>query len=377
MNIAQKNKNVKIMLSGGGTGGSVTPLLAMVDLLKREQGSKSIKRLLEPEFLWIGTKDGPERQLVESSGIRFMSIPAGKLRRYLSLQNVLDFFQIYLGFWQSFFIILKEKPNLIISAGSFVSAPLAWAAWVLRVPVLIHQLDARPGLANKLMAPFAKTISVTFKKSLADYGKKAVLTGNPIRKEFIENKISKREAVQKIGMRTDKPILLVMGGGTGAGAINDLILENIDKLTRVCQILHITGKNKSSKKMAEAMEKNPGYKFFEFLDAFGLIKVFASADIIISRAGMGTLTELSYVAKPTILIPMPDSHQEENAEIFFKEEAAIVLNQKGLNGDILLKNIKKILKDENLRNKLKNNIKKVIKTECENKIIDVINMAIK
>ncbi|MEA1963288.1 MAG: UDP-N-acetylglucosamine--N-acetylmuramyl-(pentapeptide) pyrophosphoryl-undecaprenol N-acetylglucosamine transferase, partial [Patescibacteria group bacterium] len=344
MNISQ-NKNVKIILSGGGTGGSVTPLLAMVDLLRSGQGSKSLERLLEPEFLWIGTKDGPERQLVESSGIRFMSIPSGKLRRYLSLQNVLDFFQICLGFWQSFFIVLKEKPNLIISAGSFVSAPLAWAAWILRAPVLIHQLDARPGLANKLMAPFAKTILVTFKKSLADYGKKAILTGNPIRKEFIENKIGKREAAQKIGMRTDKPIALVIGGGTGAGAINALILKNIGSLTKVCQILHITGKGKSSKKMEEAMEKNPGYKFFEFLDAFGLIKVFAAADIIISRAGMGTLTELSYAAKPTILIPMPDSHQEENAEIFFKEEAAIVLSQKELDGGILLSNIKKILKD--------------------------------
>ena len=371
MNIAQKNKNVKIVLSGGGTGGSVTPLLAMVDLL-REQGFKDSKILQKPEFLWIGTKDGPEKQLVESSGIRFMSIPAGKLRRYLSLQNVLDFFQIYLAFWQSFFIILREKPNLIISAGSFVSAPLAWAAWILRAPVLIHQLDARPGLANKLMAPFAKTISVTFKKSLADYGKKAVLTGNPIRKEFIENKISKREAVQKIGMRTDKPILLVIGGGTGARAINDLILENINGLTKICQILHITGKGKSNSKMEEAMEKNPGYKFFEFLDAFGLIKVFAAADIIISRAGMGTLTELSYIAKPTILIPMPNSHQEENAEIFSKEEAAVVLGQKELNGEILLNNIKKILKDDELRNKLKNNIKKVINTECEEEILNII-----
>ena len=364
MNLSQNNKNVKIMLSGGGTGGSVTPLLAMVDLLKREE--------TEYEFFWVGTKDGPEKQLVESSGIRFMSIPAGKLRRYLSLKNILDFFNIYLGFWQSCFILLKERPNLVISAGSFVSVPLVWAAWAMHAPVLIHQLDARQGLANKLMAPFAKKVSVTFKKSLADYGKKAVLTGNPIRKEFIENKISKREAAQKIGMRTDKPILLVMGGGTGAGAINDLIIDNISILTKVCQVLHITGKNKSNKKMTEAMESNPGYKFFEFLDAFGIIKVFAAADIIISRAGMGTLTELSYIAKPTILIPMPNSHQEENAEIFVKEEAAIVLNQEELNGEILLKNIKKILKDENLRNKLRNNIKKVINTECGKDVLMVI-----
>ncbi|MCK4539590.1 undecaprenyldiphospho-muramoylpentapeptide beta-N-acetylglucosaminyltransferase [Candidatus Parcubacteria bacterium] len=362
------NKKVKIILSGGGTGGSVTPLLAMVDLLKRGK----FERHTEIEFLWIGTKDGQERQLVNSSGIRFMSIPAGKLRRYLSLQNFLDFFQIYLGFWQSCYIILKEKPNLIISAGSFVSVPLAWAAWFLRVPVLIHQLDARPGLANKLMAPFAKTISVIFKKSLADFGKKAVLTGNLIRKEFIENKISKREAAQKIGMRTDKPILLVIGGGTGAGAINDFILENISSLTKFCQILHITGKGKSNKKMEEIMEKNSGYKFFEFLDAFGLIKAFAAADIIISRAGMGTLTELSYIAKPAIIIPMPNSHQEENAEIFSKEEAAVVLNQKELDGEVLLNNIKKILKDEELRNKLKNNIKKIINTECGDEIFNIV-----
>lgn len=359
---------IKIILTGGGTGGSTTPLLAMREILGNIQYS-----MPNIQYLWLGTKTGPEKQLVVSAGIKFIPIISGKLRRYWSWQNVVDIFKIKIAFWQSFFILLKEKPNLIVSAGSFVSVPVVWAAWVLRIPILIQQLDVRPGLANKLMAPFAKKILVTFEKSLLDYGAKAVLVGNPIRKEFTSVKISKREAMQKIGLRDNKPVVLVMGGGTGASAINELVIKNIDNLTKVCQILHITGKGKAGLLMMRAMETNIYYKYFEFLDVFGLIKTYAAADIIITRAGIGSLTELSYIAKPTIIIPMPDSHQEENSAVFEKAEATIVLNQKELTGEILINNIKTILNDEILRNRLKNNIRGVIKTDCEEMIVEIVN----
>ncbi|HAM88980.1 MAG: UDP-diphospho-muramoylpentapeptide beta-N- acetylglucosaminyltransferase [Candidatus Falkowbacteria bacterium GW2011_GWC2_38_22] len=358
----------KIILTGGGTGGSVTPLLAISEILGNIQYS-----IFNIQYLWIGTKTGIERQMAESAGIEYRAIFSGKLRRYWSWQNVVDIFKIKIAFFQSLFILINEKPDLIISAGSFVSVPLVWAAWILRIPVLIQQLDVRPGLANKLMAPFAKKVMVTFEKSLTDYGDKAVLVGNPIRKEFTSVKISKREAMQKIGLRDNKPVVLVMGGGTGAGAINELVIKSIDSLTKVCQILHITGKGKAGLPMMRAMETNIYYKYFEFLDVFGLIKNYSAADIIISRAGIGSLTELSYVAKPTIIIPMPDSHQEDNSAVFAKADAAIVLNQNELTGEILLNNIKMILNDEILRNRLKNNIKTVIKTDCEEKIVEIIS----
>lgn len=361
------NNNIKkIILSGGGTGGSVTPLLAIAEIIKSKDGYANT------EFFWLGTKTGPERELVQSSGIAFKAICSGKWRRYWSPANFADIFRIKIAFFQALYIIIRQKPALILSAGSFASVPVVWAAWLARVPVLIFQLDVRPGLANRLMAPFAKKVLTVFEKSLADYGAKALLLGNPVRKEFKQVKISKREAMQKIGLRQTSPVVLVIGGGTGASAINNLIIENLDELTKFCQILHITGKGKASFAMARAMEYNISYKYFEFLDAFGVIKTFAAADVIISRAGMGVLTELCFIGKPAILIPMPNSHQEENAAVFQKAQAALVMNQDEISGADLIKNIKLILSDEALRKRLKNNIKAVINTECEEKIFEAI-----
>ncbi|MBU4014724.1 glycosyltransferase, partial [Patescibacteria group bacterium] len=167
-------KNIKkILLTGGGTGGSVAPLLAISDVGCRMSDVGKFK------FTWIGTRNGVEKQMVQKENIKFISIASGKFRRYFSIKNFIDLFKIIFAFFQSLAILIKEKPALVMSAGSFVSVPVVWAAWLLRVPVLIHQQDVRHGLANKLMAPFANVITVTFEKSLADYGKKAVWTGNP------------------------------------------------------------------------------------------------------------------------------------------------------------------------------------------------------
>ena len=165
-------KPYKILLTGGGTGGSVAPLLAIAESLTMQ------------DFLWLGTKSGPERKMVEEAGIKFKAISGGKLRRYFSFKNLGDIFKIKLGFFQSLFIMLKWRPNLVMSAGSFISVPVVYAAWLLRVPALIHQQDVKAGLANKLMAPFSKVITVAFEKSLADYGKKAIWIGNPVRQSL-------------------------------------------------------------------------------------------------------------------------------------------------------------------------------------------------
>lgn len=219
------NKKIKILFSGGGSGGPVTPLLAVLETM-REQN------LGELDFLWLGTSNGPEKEMVERENISFRIISGGKLRRYFTYKNFIDLFFIAKGFFESIFIIKKFKPSLVMSAGAFVSVPVVWAAYFFRIPIIIHQQDARPGLANKLMAPFATAITVTFEKSLRDYGKKAVWVGNPIRQDFTKLKLSKREASQKFGLRTAKPILAVMGGGTGAVAINDLVLQSATELCK-------------------------------------------------------------------------------------------------------------------------------------------------
>ena len=262
----------------------------------------------------------------------------------------------------------------MITAGSFVSVPAVWAAWLSRVPILVHQQDARPGLANKLMAPFARVVTVTFEESLKEFGKKAVWTGNPARRSLeIKNQKS------KIKNQGDLPVVLVVGGGTGARAINELARKSLDELTKFCRIIHITGKNKN-----KGASLNPpaggggkgGYISFEFLNINQMAEAYAAADIVVSRAGMGVLTELSYLGKPAILIPMPDSHQEDNAEIFKKKNAAIVLNQKELAAGQFVGEIKKLLEDKSLREKLGENIGKIIKKGAGERIGEIIKQAI-
>ncbi len=371
----QKNTK-KILLTGGGTGGSVVPLLAVAEeLCKPPSGFRATG------WLWLGTKKGFEKQMVENAGIKFKPIFSGKFRRYFSLRNFIDPFLIIFGFAQSFFIILKWRPDLVMSAGSFVSVPVVWAAWLLRIPVLIHQQDVRPGLANKLMAPFAKIITVTFEKSLADYGEKAVWTGNPVRSKKLKVTCLRLPAqtgrqgskkLEEFGFKNDLPVVLVIGGGTGAMAINKLIGQSLDKLTKFCQIIHITGKNKKT----NTQHPTPNTQTYEFLNARQMAEAYSASDIVVSRCGMGVLTELSYLSKPAILIPIPDSHQEENAKIFKEKNAAIVLDQKKLTGEILIDNIKKLINDKELRDEISNNIGRVIKRGANERIIKIIRQLV-
>ena len=356
-------KNIKILLTGGGTAGPVTPLLALVESIRNNpELNKNI------QFLWIGTEKGIEIEMVKNENLEFKSIKSGKLRRYFSFKNLVDPLYIIIGIIESFFIIKKWKPCIVVTAGGFVSVPVVWAAWLMRVPVLIHQQDARPGLANKLMAPFARVITVTFEKSLKDYGKKAVWTGNPARSSIMDYKLDRRVVLQKLGLHDRLPVTLVLGGGTGAEAVNNLVKESLDELTKFTQVIHICGKGKEIK--TEINIKN--YRQFDFLYIKGMAKVFMAAQIVLSRAGMGVLTELSYLRKPAILIPIPDSHQEENAQIFKDNEAALVLDQNKLDKEKFIKNIKNLLQSSELRSAYSKNISGILKRGANEKIINII-----
>lgn len=359
-----KSKKYKILLTGGGTGGSVSPLLAIVEELNHPnspyQGGG-----VQFEFLWVGTKNGLEREMVEKERIKFIAIVGGKWRRYFSWQNFFDIFKIKLAFWQSLFILLKSRPDLIISAGSFVSAPVVWAAWLLGIKILIHQQDVRPGLANKLMAPFAKIVTVAFEKSLLDYGKKAVWIGNPIKHSFkfpISN-------FKFPNINKNLPVVLILGGGTGAEAINNLIWQSLDKLTEFCQVIHLTGRNKVNTNY-NLQIKN--YIKYEFLNTKQMAEVYSLANIVVSRCGLGVLSELSYLGKSTILIPLPDSHQEDNADIFIKSQAAIILKQKELTSEKLINEIKKLIQDKNLQKILSQNIKNVMRQGANEAMVKII-----
>lgn len=360
--VSSKIKYKKIMMSGGGTGGSVAPLVAVWEELKNDNNFS---------FVWVGTKEGVEKEMLKNTGIKFLAISSGKLRRYWSWQNLLDIFLINIGFWQALPMLMKEKPNVIITAGSFVSVPLVWAGWLLRIPVLVHQQDAVPGLANKLMAPMAQKKTVALEKSLSDYGKRAEWIGNPIRKELVEVKVSRQEALTKLGLTASQPVLLVLGGGTGALPINELIKNNLPELLKFCQLVHITGQGKS---IISTTDSN--YHSFEFLDTFGLIKVFAAADVVISRCGMNVLTELSYLGKPSILIPIPDSHQEANAKIFAEKNAAVVLAQDKISNQEFVARIKNLINDKNTQNELSANIQTVIKKGANERLVEIVRKII-
>jgi len=336
--------------------GSVSPLIAIYEEIKKNQPAA--------EFLWLATRDGPEDKLISSYQIPIKKIFSGKLRRYFSFKNFLDPFFIFFGFWQALFIILKFKPQAVLSAGGFVSVPVVWAAWLLRRPSLIHQQDIRPGLANRLMAPFANIITVTFAKSLKDFPvKKTHLVGNPVRLDILTG--NKEAGYKFFGFDSNLPTILIIGGGTGAVNLNNLVLESLNDLVEFTQVIHLTGG-----RMAKEA-KHQRYRSYEFLTQ-ELKNAYAIADLVVARSGLSTLTELAALGKPAIIIPMSGSHQEDNAVEFFRNNAVIILEEKKLSAQNFSQAIKELLFDQAELANLSRNIAKLMPAEAAQKILDMI-----
>jgi len=370
---------MKVLFTGGGTIGSVSPLLAVLERLtlspKPFTREISVKgRDKQYEFLWVGTRYGTEKELVASYKIPYKAIFSGKLDRYFSWQNFVSPVFIILGFFQSLSIILKARPQIILSAGSFVSVPIVFVAWILRIPILIHQQDVRPGFANKLMSPFARCITVTFEKSLADFPKgKVVWTGNPMREEVLKG--DEKRAKKFFDLQEDLPTLLIFGGGTGALRINELIVKSLPELLKFCQIIHLTGRGRRVNKVNKVEKVIERYHAYEFLTR-EMADAYAVSDIVVSRCGLSTLTELSLLGKPAILIPIPRSHQEENAKVFAEAWAAVVLDQRNLTSEGLVKQIKSLLENRDKIRELSQNIKRIMKPNATEKIVEEIEKII-
>lgn len=359
-------QNIKICFSGGGTGGSVTPLLAIYEHLVR------IKKTSKEDCIWLGSRTGLERRLVENLNLPFKAIASGKLRRYFSFRNIIDPFFVLFAFFQSLYFLFTNRPDVVMTAGSFVAVPVAVAGWLLRIPVIVHQMDVRAGLANKLMAPFAKVVTTTFAESLADYGAKARMVGNPVRAEIKKvlsyNPVTIRN---KMKLELDTPVLLVVGGGTGAEGINLLIESTRVELEKFCQIIHQTGVNKG------AGETSARYRRFDFLDADFLADVYAVSDLVISRAGLGFITELAYLEKSAIIIPMPHSHQEDNANLLKDRVASVVLSQEEITPQVFIKVVKSLLQNKQTREELGKNIGQIMPKETERTFTAIIEELLK
>jgi UDP-N-acetylglucosamine--N-acetylmuramyl-(pentapeptide) pyrophosphoryl-undecaprenol N-acetylglucosamine transferase len=302
-------------MTGGGTLGPVTPLIAIGNVLEVSA--------LNMQIVWVGTPQGPEGELLKNLGYRFISLKTAKLPRYASVSILSAPFVLGKSYFQAREIIHREKPDLVMSAGGYVSVPMIWAARTMGVKTWIHQLDVRPGLANKMMSRFTDRITTSWKKSVAAFPKeKTEWIGSPVRDGF--KKADKEEGVRSWGVNPDLPTVLVVGGGTGATWINQAMPEIAPNLLDKMNVIHQTGRRGTT--CCAPTESVPG-KYIQTDFIVEMDKAFAVANIVVCRAGMGTLSELALTSKPAIVIPMPGSHQEDNAAVLRDNKAAIVFKE--------------------------------------------------
>ncbi len=313
----------KIVLTGGGTAGHVTPNIALLPRL-RELGY---------EIRYIGSYDGMEKQLIEAQGIPYDGIDSGKLRRYFSLQNFTDPLRVAHGYGEARKLLRSYSPDVVFSKGGFVSVPVVQAAKSLHIPTIIHESDMTPGLANRLAIPAATWVCCNFPETMEYLPKeKAVLSGSPIRQELLSGDPAAARAF--CGFAGDKPVLLVIGGSLGSVAVNGAVRSILPRLLARFDVIHLCGKGN----LDASLEGTAGYVQYEYIHD-ELADMFALADIVISRAGANAICELLALRKPSILIPLPASasrgDQILNAGSFEKQGFSVMLEEENITDDVL------------------------------------------
>jgi UDP-N-acetylglucosamine--N-acetylmuramyl-(pentapeptide) pyrophosphoryl-undecaprenol N-acetylglucosamine transferase len=317
----------KIILTGGGTAGHVTPNLALVPALQ-EKGY---------EISYIGSYDGIEKSLITQAGLPYYGISSGKLRRYFDWKNFSDPFRVIKGYGEARKILKKQKPDIVFSKGGFVAVPVVLAAHSLHIPVIIHESDMTPGLANKLCLSSAVKICCNFSETLAYLpAGKAVHTGCPIRKELLSG--SRLRGLEMTGFTANKPVLMIIGGSMGAVSINNALRAALPELLPYFQILHLCGKGH----LDNSLQNTSGYVQYEYIGE-QLKDLFAMADVVISRAGANAICELLALKKPALLIPLGLSasrgDQILNAESYQKKGYSMVLPEEELTPDRLVQDV--------------------------------------
>lgn len=356
------------------TGSHFTPAIATIEELQKYS---------DTEIVYVGrktTREGDSSMSVESQelpklGVKFRTIITGRLQRHLGLYTILSLLKIPVGFLQAFYIILSEKPDVILSFGGYVAVPLVIAGWLMSIPIIIHEQTLVTGLANKISSYFADKIATSFEGSNGFPKNKVVLTGNPIRKSIIQPKEVKLESgyskLFKIAKQKKLPIIFVTGGNQGSRIINLAVEENLKKLLTIACVVHQTGDSE--------------YKDYERLKEFGsdyylvtkwvgdeIGVLLKNTDLVVSRAGINTLLELSYLQKPALVIPLPiHSEQNKNSHFFEKLGLAHVLHQKELVKDNLYKKIKELINDlPQIKNQAKKAKEVVIETAAKRLAIE-------
>lgn len=356
------NKNI-VFFTGGGTGGHIYPGLAVADELKALAESKNINIKIN----WIGCSKGMDKNIVEkaigqdskTTVDNFYGIPSGKLRRYFSLKNFSDLFRIAGGFFSAFHILRKEKPCVLFSKGGFVSVPPCLAARLLHIPVFTHECDFTLGLANRINFKSADYMFVSYEetknKLTSTEQSRVIVTGNPVRPVFYKTDSNKGRDFLGIQKESNKPILLVLGGSSGARQINKLVYDNIDFLCSHFIVVHQTGllnaDDNSSKELSQKYGES--YKSYNFIYT-EMPDVVAAADIILSRAGANSIWEAAVLHKPMLLVPLCGNgtrgDQVDNAEFFKSRGAAEVLVGKDADSEHLKNALINMLDDNKRQN---------------------------
>jgi len=362
---------MKILFTGGGSGGHIFPLIAITRELKKISLEKDIT------LTYIGPKDPFGGLLLSQEGMKVKSIFAGKIRRYLTpisiIQNFIDLgIKFPLGILQAFFHIFFSAPDLIFSKGGYGSLPVVLAGWILRIPVFLHESDFSPGLANRIAGRFSSPIFISFPRTGYFPRRKVIFVGNPVRKEILGGQ--KEQAKDLFRLTGDKPVLLIFGGSQGARKINDTILAILADLLENFEVIHQAGESNSKQVLAEAKvvvpkEKLRYYHIFPFLREKELMNAYSISDLIVSRAGSGSIFEIAYLGKPSILVPLPTAaqgHQVKNAYFYAESEACVVIEETNLTPHFFLERLKYLISRPQELEKMRRAAKKFSKPEAGN-----------
>jgi UDP-N-acetylglucosamine--N-acetylmuramyl-(pentapeptide) pyrophosphoryl-undecaprenol N-acetylglucosamine transferase len=339
---------MKIVFTGGGTGGHFYPIVAIAEAVRQVS---SERQLIAPTLYYFADKPYDEDALF-ANGVAFVPIPAGKLRRYFSLRNLADFFKTAGGVWKAYFALLKLYPDVVVSKGGYASVPTTVAAGLLGIPLIIHESDAHPGKANLLAAKHATRIGVAFDSAIQHFPEKvrakAAKIGIPVRKEIMHPLPGGKEL---LGLDPSAPTVLILGGSSGSVRINEVVLDALPDLVSFANVIHQTGKpnfeavSQTAKVVLGGNPQASRYHAFPYLNVESMRQAAGAADVVVSRAGATAITEISLWGKPAVLIPIPESishDQRTNAYAYARTGAAVVLEESNLTPHVLASECRRI-----------------------------------
>lgn len=365
---------MRVLVSGGGTGGHIYPALAV---------ATQLKQIYNADILYLGSDDGLETRLVPAAGFRLATIHAGKLQRYLSWQTVRGVARVPVGMLQAAGIVREFRPDVTFTSGGYVAVPTGLASRIQQVPLLLHQQDVPPNLSNKLIAPLATRISIAFAESRRYFpAHKTLLLGNPIRQEILDvRQIAVPEARARLGFIPELPLLLVTGGSQGARHLNQVVVQALPTLLKFCQVLQISGQKlfDETRSLADSvltgLDNAGRYRLVPYMsDEMPL--ALQAAELVLCRAGAATLSELAILSKPSILVPLPpalgSSPQEINADTFGKAHAADVIRNIDLKPELLVDRVQYIVNSPSQVIAMANALRDFARPQATQQIVETI-----